>query len=139
LNEQQQEDFMTRIKSVLNTQAARKELLTYLELADRVAMPGPQRIHRITRLLEKLMKEDVAEGRPIRSAIVLSRIGHGLPAEGFFDRARRLRIFENDDRRSFHRRQVEAVFSQAEQAPVTETGNDKSDSLPRLFCEDGSS
>ena len=129
LNDSEIEHFMARVKSVLGMQASRQELLTYLELADRVAMPGPQRIHRITRLLERLMQEDVAHGRPVRSALVVSRIGHGLPAEGFFDRARRLQILVNEDQRSFHCRQIEAVFSGAKQAQASETSHTKSDRL----------
>lgn len=129
LSDHEFEDFMIRIKSVLSTQASRKELLTYLELADRVAMPGPRRIHRVTRLLERLMKEDAAAGRPIRAALVVSRVGKGLPAEGFFDRARRLRILVDEDRRSFHRRQIEAVFSSADHTQMPETRENKNDRL----------
>ena len=102
---------MQRTRGVLAEQARARRPLTYLELADRVAMPGPQRIHRLTRLLEKLMKEDADAGRPLAAALVVSRVGHGLPAQGFFDRARRLGVFDGEDPQAFHHAQLEALFA----------------------------
>lgn len=113
LGEREREHYLERMRSVLDQHARQQQTLTYLELADAVAMPGPQRIHRVTRLLEILMKEDGSAGRPIRSALVVSRLGRGLPAEGFFDRARRLGLFDGLDPEDFHRRQLTAVFERA--------------------------
>jgi hypothetical protein len=101
------------VSSVLDQSAQQQKTLTYLELADAAAVPGPQRIHRVTRLLEILMKEDCLAGRPLRSALVVSRVGRGLPAEGFFDRARRLGLLKETNPADFHRQQLVSLFSQA--------------------------
>jgi len=111
----QREELLGRVSSVLDRQARKQQTLTYLELADAVAMPGPQRIHRITRLLEILMKQDCLANRPLRSALVLSRVGNGLPADGFFDRAVRLGVFDGADAAGFHRRELDALFDEAGQ------------------------
>ena len=101
---------LARMAAVLDRHATQRRTLTYLELADAIAMPGPQRIHRTTRLLEILMKRDAEAGRPIRSALAVSRVGRSLPAEGFFDRARRLGLFDGQDPLDCHARLLAAVF-----------------------------
>lgn len=107
---------MERVRSVLDQYAHQQQTLTYLELADAAAVPGPQRIHRVTRSLEILMKEDFSAGRPIRSALAVSRVGQGLPAAGFFDRARRLGLLNDLAPADFHREQLMAVFAGARKA-----------------------
>lgn len=111
LGTDQREALLERIAALLDQYAIQRQTLTYLELADAVAMPGPQRIHRTTRLLEMLMRRDAAAGRPIRSALVISRTGRGLPAPGFFDYARRLGLLDGEDADDFHRRQLAAVYA----------------------------
>ncbi|WP_203594774.1 hypothetical protein [Wenzhouxiangella limi] len=119
LTQSEREKYLASIGAVLDQQARRQQTLTYLELADAVAMPGPQRIHRVTRLLEILMQRDATAGRPIRSALAVSRVGQGLPAAGFFDRAARLGLFDGKDPAGFHRRQLEALFAGAGSARVS--------------------
>lgn len=108
---EEREHWLECVAAVLDRCAARQQTLTYLELADAIAMPGPQRIHRTTRLLEILMKRDAQAGRPIRSALVVSRLGHGLPAEGFFERAHRLGLYDGEDPAAFHAALVRRVCS----------------------------
>jgi hypothetical protein len=80
------------LRRVLDEARIQRCTLTYLQAADAIRLPPPRRIHRVTRLLEKLMREDAAAGRPIRAALVVSRVRNGLPAPGFFDRAVRLGV-----------------------------------------------
>jgi len=102
---------LERMAAVLDQHAVRRRTLTYLELADAIAMPGPQRIHRTTGLLEILMRRDAQAGHPIRSALVVSRVGHGMPAAGFFDLARRLGLFDGgDDSARCHRRLLDELY-----------------------------
>lgn len=117
LSDSEREHYLARVRSVLDQQVRRQQTLTYLELADAVAMPGPQRIHRITRLLERLINEDAAAGRPLRAALAVSRVGCGLPAAGFFDRVRRLGLYDGVDPEGFHRRQLTRLFARAGLAP----------------------
>ena len=60
------------------------ETVTYSELAARVDFPGPHRIHRLTELLEFMVREDHAAGRPLLAALAVSRSQHGSPGRGFF-------------------------------------------------------
>jgi hypothetical protein len=111
LTEDEQQLFLDRMRQVLSEHQRLQKTLTYLELADKVAIPSPQRIHRVTRLLEKTMKQDVQAGLPLQAALVVSRVGNGLPAEGFFERARRLGAFDELDPQAFHQSQLKALFA----------------------------
>lgn len=113
LSPEQRDALIERMAAVLDERAAQGQTLTYLELADAVAMPAPQRIHRITRLLEILMKRDAAAGRPIRSALAVSRVGDGLPATGFFIAARRAGLFDGQDEPGFHRALLQRLLTAA--------------------------
>jgi hypothetical protein len=69
--------------------AAAGETVTYQDLAWRVPMPAPHAIHRLTILLEDLVREDHAAGRPLLAALAVSRAqrgadGRGVPGRGFF-------------------------------------------------------
>lgn len=106
--------WLQRLAERLDQQAALGQTLTYLALADAVALPGPRRIHRLTRLLEKLLKADAEAGRPIRAAWVTSRARAGRPAPGFFERAQRLGLFDGQDPDRFH----EQLLAQFESEPM---------------------
>ena len=62
------------------------QAITYEGLATAAEIPPPYRIHKLTLWLEASMAEDVAAGRPLRAAIVISRL-YDRPAKGFFDMA----------------------------------------------------
>jgi len=64
--------------------AASGETVTYQDLAWRVPMPGPHAIHRLTILLEDVVREDHAAGRPLLAALAVSRAQRGVPGRGFF-------------------------------------------------------
>lgn len=61
--------------------------MTYQQLAEALALTPPRTIRRVAEALETLMGEDVAAGRPMIAALVVSRQGEGLPRPGFFERA----------------------------------------------------
>ncbi len=102
LDEGTRTELLTRLEALLEQLRGQRRTMTYLEVADHLAVPGPHRIHKTTRLLELLLKRDVAAGRVPRSALVVSRAGRGRPAAGFFDRARRLGIFDGQGAAEFH-------------------------------------
>nr|WP_240956062.1 hypothetical protein [Wenzhouxiangella sp. XN79A] len=86
--------------------------MTYLQAADAIRLPPPRRIHRLTRLLERLAREDAAAGRPLRSALVTSRIRDGLPAPGFFELAVRIGAIPAErPAADAHRELLEQLFS----------------------------
>lgn len=70
--------------------------LTYHQAARGIGLRPPHVIHSVTGLLEALMDDDAAAGRPFIAALVVSRARDGLPALGFFETARRLGRFTGD-------------------------------------------
>ena len=105
------EVWLQKLAGVLDQARRERKTLTYLQVADALAMPGPHRIHKTTRLIEILMKHDVEQGRTPRSALAVSRARSGRPAPGFFDRAQRLKLFDGSDPEAFHDRLLEELFS----------------------------
>lgn len=70
--------------------------MTYQQVANTLGLTPPGTIARVTQALEQLMEEDVAAGRPMIAALVISRRGEGLPASGFFEKAVSLGRFPRD-------------------------------------------
>ena len=60
------------------------ETASYRDLAQRIGFPGPHVIHRLTLLLEDMVREDHAAGRPLLAALAVSRAQGGIPGRGFF-------------------------------------------------------
>jgi len=58
--------------------------VTYRDLAQRIEVPPPHRIHRLTLALEDLLRADHAAGRPLLAALAVSRVGESLPGRGYF-------------------------------------------------------
>lgn len=102
---------LARLAAVLDEARVQRRTLTYLEVADALAIESPQRIHKTTRLIEILLKRDHEAGRPIRSALAVSRGRGGRPAPGFFDRAKRLGLFDGTDPEDFHDRLLAELFA----------------------------
>ena len=66
--------------------------VTYAEAMQALAVPH---MRDLTQALEILMEQDVAAGRPLVAALVVSRVGP-LPNRGFFDKARTLGLVIGD-------------------------------------------
>lgn len=111
LTAEERDRYLRSLAALLDRARVQQRTMTYLEVADALAMPGPRRIHKTARLVELLLKLDADAGRPIRAALVTSRSRPGRPAEGFFDRARRLGLYDGSDPEAFHDRLLEGLFS----------------------------
>ena len=103
-----------RLREELLEQARTGLPVTYKELADRLELPPPHTIHRVTEALEQLMEEDVAAGRPLLAAFAVSKAQPGgIPARGFFLKARALGVFSGDpagrEALDFHARELRRV------------------------------
>ena len=89
-----------------------KDQITYNALATTAKMTGPHKIHRLTSWLEQLMAEDHHNDRPLRAAVVISKARGGLPAPGFFDKAKELGLdFETTDRRANYEAYLQKVYA----------------------------
>ena len=89
-----------------------KDRITYNALAATAKMTGPHKIHRLTSWLEQLMAEDHYNDRPLRAAVVISKARGGLPAPGFFNKAKELGLdFETTDRRSSYEAYLQTVYA----------------------------
>ena len=99
-----------RLREVLLEQARTGLPVTYRQLADRLGLAPPRTIHRVGEALEELIDEDVAGGRPLLSAVAVSRVRPGIPARGFFLRARHAGILSEDpdgpEAFAFHAREL---------------------------------
>lgn len=89
-----------------------KDQITYNALATTANMTGPHKIHRLTLWLEQIMAEDHESGRPLRAAVVISKARGGMPAPGFFDKARELGLdFETTDRHTSYKTYLQEVYA----------------------------
>ena len=88
-----------------------QKTVSYLEAADAIDVQAPRRIHQLTMLLETLMEYDQKHRQPIRAALVVSRDGAGLPAEGFFIKAQELGLMQAGAAQEFHQQCLNRLFS----------------------------
>jgi hypothetical protein len=87
---------LTALRDNLRLVAGLGVTVTYHQAARGIGLTPPHLIHSVTTLLEGLMDEDAAHGRPFIAALVVSRARDGLPALGFFEAAARLGRFAGD-------------------------------------------
>lgn len=96
-----------RIRAHLSAQPAADMPITYGQLARAMGLYAPGSIAKVTQALEATMIDDVETGAPFLAALVVSKIGQGTAADGFFQQARALgRGPEPDeDNQSYHQRE----------------------------------
>lgn len=111
------DDDLARLRAALHPVAAMGARLTYAQAAQAMGFGPPGAIARLTGLLERLMEEDAAAGRPFLAAVVVGRARGGLPGPGFFETAERLgRLPSGPDAASravFHAAEAEAARAAA--------------------------
>lgn len=105
------------LSAYLDTLAREARTVTYQEAALALGLEPPQTIHRLALALEASMTEDAEAGRPLRAASVVSRVGSGAPAQGFFAHACAIGRYDGPetgaDARAFHARELAAVRAHA--------------------------
>ena len=74
---------MSELCARLAMLAAQGQTETYGSMAQALGL----RIGELTAALEALMELDAAAGAPLRAALCEARLGNGLPAPGFFEKA----------------------------------------------------
>jgi len=89
--------------------------VTYRDAARALRLEPPNTIHRITQMLEDLIDEDAAAGRPLIAALVVSRQRGGMPAPGYFAKLYALGLYEGpesgDEARTFHQQQLRETIA----------------------------
>ena len=109
------ETLARRVRTHLVTTAVQGTPVTYQAVARALALAPPNTIHQLTEALEFLMGEDAANGDPFIAALVISRTRGGLPAPGFFERARALGRFDGDaagpEAWAFHAAELHAAIT----------------------------
>jgi hypothetical protein len=88
--------------------AALGQTISYGDLARELELPSPA-IARLTTMLETLMEQDAAAGRPFRAALCMGRFGDGMPAIGFFEKAAQLDAVMTADPAKFVQNQRRAL------------------------------
>ena len=84
--------------------------ITYGTLAADLAVPSPGAIAQLTFALETLMEADAAAARPLRAALCEARLGNGLPAPGFFEKAAQLG-YDTSDPAAFTAQQRQDLYN----------------------------
>ena len=83
------------LRTLLSRLAPVDPFLTYQAVATALGLTPPGTIQRVAAALDQTMREDVAAGRPMIAALVISRSGD-MPRQGFFDLAVALGRFPED-------------------------------------------
>lgn len=104
-------DLASRVRAHLETLRTVDEVITYGALARALGLWMPGSIAKITRALEKTMREDAAAQRPFIAARAVSRGRERLPDKGFFDLARTLsrRTLDTASEPEFHRSELQRL------------------------------
>lgn len=92
------DDLKRTIRETLSEIACKGETITYRDLAARAEVPPPHAIHTLTLLLEDLVRQDHAAGRPLLAAVAVSRAQAGVPGPGFFQLLSELGRYGGPDR-----------------------------------------
>ncbi len=107
-----------RIRAHLMGLSAADVPITYGQLARALGLYMPGSIGKVTQALEATMAEDVENGAPFLASLVVSKVGQGNAANGFFQQARALGRgsgFGEDDRAYYPREFTSAVAIQTAQ------------------------
>ena len=101
-----------RVRAHLASLSAGDVPMTYGKLARAVGLYAPGSIAKVTQALEATMVEDAESGAPFLASLVVSKVGQGKAAKGFFQQARALGRgpgFGEDDRVYYQREFTGAV------------------------------
>lgn len=95
-----------RIRQHLYSLPAAEIPITYGNLARSIGINPPRTISKVTQALEATMVEDAKNGVPFLASLVVSKVGQGSAAKGFFQQARALGrepSFGEDDQAYYQR------------------------------------
>ena len=83
------ENLKTRLCCHLNYLVSIKSTSTYGKVADYCEIPSPRKIRKLNELLLSITQEDITNNKPLRAAVVISKVekytNTALPFDDFFD------------------------------------------------------
>lgn len=92
----------------------RQTVLTYRQLLDVLSLQVPK-MQQLARLLEQLAEQDARRGWPLRSALVVSQAGSGLPRDGFFQHLAAAGVLtmpiNEADAKRWHSQELQRIFT----------------------------
>lgn len=108
--------WLDALRSYLEARARERRLVSYRQVFTDLGVPGPRQMARLTDALEQTMAEDVAAGRALRAAVVISQVPPFIPRAGFFATAKALGRYQGPDSgaeaQRFHGEALEALFQE---------------------------
>ena len=110
--------FKTRICSRLNYLMSIREIETYAKIAEYCGIPSPRKIRKLNELLLEITREDIKEKKPLRSALIVSKIeivnGERIPNEDFFKLLKYYKIYRGKSDKvsiaNFHKKLIKDLF-----------------------------
>ena len=113
--QQSKEHLKNKIRLVLQDFATKRETLNYRQLAIAAEIHGPQIIHKLTHLLEEILREDHEAGNwPSLAVLAVSRADPAIPRAGFFIFLRELGLYSSNDKgpdaEAFHAALLEELW-----------------------------
>ena len=91
-------NFKTRICCHLNYLVSINKVKTYGEVVEHCEIPSPRKIRKLNNFLIDITEEDIKNKKPLRAAIVVSKITNlncpRLPNEEFFDLLKKHKIYD---------------------------------------------
>ena len=110
--------FKTRLCSYLNYLVSIREIKTYAEVVEYCEIPSPRKIRKLNELLLEITREDIKEKKPLRSALIVSKIeiinGARIPNEDFFKLLKYYNIYRGKNDKisiaKFYERLIQNLF-----------------------------
>ena len=91
-------NFKTRICCHLNYLVSINKVKTYGQVVEHCEIPSPRKIRKLNAYLIEITKEDIKNKRPLRAALVVSKIANSnyprLPNEEFFNLLKKHKIYD---------------------------------------------
>ena len=110
--------FKTRICCHLNYLVSIKRVKTYGEVVTHCEIPSPRKIRKLNAYLIDITEEDIKNERPLRAALVVSKIANlnypRLPNEEFFNLLKKHKIYDGKNEVSsylkFHKELLKSLL-----------------------------
>ena len=112
------ENLKTRLCCHLNYLVSIKSTSTYGKVADYCEIPSPRKIRKLNELLLSITQEDIINHKPLRAAVVVSKVekytNTALPFDDFFDLVATNKLYtvkkNKNSNIKFHREILDNLF-----------------------------